>query len=217
MQTLTEKILQLSPPGGLFDETVIRNLFPDRSEPARRVLTHRAAAKGEIIRLKPGLFLLNSEYRKTHPHPFVIASALHSPSHVSLESALSYHGLIPEAVYQVSSVTSFRSRSFRTPVGVFTFSRVPASRPRAGVRATQIQAKNWVFIATPLRAIADSVYLDNQVSWERNGLSFLTESLRIELENLEHIHFSDLHEIRTGLRNQRTRRYLFELHKELFG
>jgi hypothetical protein len=214
MQTLTEKILRLSPPGGLFDETVVRNLFPDRSEAARKVLVHRAVAKGEIIRLKPGLFLLNSEYRKTHPHPFVVAAALHSPSHASLESALSYHGLIPEAVYQVSSVTSLRSRTFRTPVGVFTFSRVPAKQPRVGVRATRIDTKSWVFIASPLRAIADLVYLNKQISWEKDGLSFLTESMRIELENLEQMSFENVPEICENLHNSRTRRYLIQLYKE---
>lgn len=214
MQTLTEKTLRLSPPGGLFDETVVRNLFPDRSEAARKVLVHRAVAKGEIIRLKPGLFLLNSEYRKTHPHPFVVAAALHSPSHASLESALSYHGLIPEAVYQVSSVTSLRSRTFRTPVGVFTFSRVPAKQPRVGVRATRIDTKSWVFIASPLRAIADLVYLNKQISWEKDGLSFLTESMRIELENLEQMSFENVTEICENLHNSRTRRYLIQLYKE---
>jgi len=88
MQTLTEMILRLSPPGGLFDETAVRNLLPGRSEAARKVLVHRACSAGEIIRLKPGLFLLAAELRKTHPHPFVIAALLHSPSHISLESAL---------------------------------------------------------------------------------------------------------------------------------
>jgi hypothetical protein len=215
MQTLTEKVLRLSPPGGLFDETVVRNLFPDRSEAARKVLVHRAAAKDEIIRLKPGLFLLSPEYRKSHPHPFVVAAALHSPSHVSLESALSHHGLIPEAVYQVSCVTSFRSRTFHTPIGVFTFSRVPVKKPRAGVIATRIDSKSWVFIASPVRAIADLVYLNKQITWEKDGLSFLTESMRIERETLEQISFDNMIAICEKLRDRRTQHYLTRMHKEL--
>ena len=42
----------------------------------------------------------------------MLAASLHAPSHVSLESALAYHGLIPEAVYQVASITVARSREF---------------------------------------------------------------------------------------------------------
>jgi hypothetical protein len=51
MQTLTERVFRLSPPGGLFDETVTRDLLDDRLEAARKVLVHRAVAAGEIIRL----------------------------------------------------------------------------------------------------------------------------------------------------------------------
>ena len=31
MQSISENVFKLAPPGGLFDETVIRNLFPDCS------------------------------------------------------------------------------------------------------------------------------------------------------------------------------------------
>ena len=165
MQTLAERVLRLAPPGGLFDETVVRNLFPARSEGARKVL-----------RLKPGLFLLAKELRRSELHPFVIDAALHSPSQVSLESALSYHGLIPEAIHQVSSVTAARSRAFETPLGSYTFRRVPTDDPRAGVQAIRIEKNFWAFVATPLRAIADLVYLRKSVSWRKDGPAYLTES-----------------------------------------
>ena len=216
MQTLTERVFRFSPPGGLFDETVVRDLLDDRSEAARRVLVHRAVAAGEIIRLKPGLFLLAPDYRKTDPHPFVIAAMLHSPSHVSLESALAHHGLIPEAVYQVGSVTSMRGRAFETAAGVFSFVRVPAENPRAGVRALKISGRSWVFVAGPLRAIGDLVYTRKRVSWERDGLPFLTESLRIEREDLENMSYDGLDEICGSLRDRRTVDYLRKLARE-FG
>jgi hypothetical protein len=215
MQTVTESIFRLSPPGGLFDETVIRNLFPVHSEAARKVLVHRAVAAGEIIRLKPGLFLLAPEFRKTHLHSFVIAAALHSPSHVSLESALAYHGLIPEAVYQVGSVTTSRSRTFHTPVGVFSFIRVPAENPRAGVQALKVDGRSWAFVATPLRAIADIVYTRKDVSWEKDGPAFLTESMRIEREDLENGAWDDLDEVCGSIRNRRTSDFLRGLAREI--
>ena len=212
---MTELVFRLSPPGGLFDETVIRNLLADRSEPARKALVHRAAAAGEIIRLKPGLFLLAPEFRKTHPHPFIIAATLHFPSHVSLESALAHHGLIPEAVFQVSSVTSSRSRTFKTPVGVFSFVRVPATNPRAGVLALKIDGRNWAFVATPLRAVADLVYTRKDVSWEKDGLAFLTDSMRMEREDLEKMAWKGLNEVCESLRSRRTTDYLQGLFREL--
>jgi predicted transcriptional regulator of viral defense system len=215
MQTLAEKVLLLSPPGGLFDETAVRNLLPDRSEAARKVLVHRAVSADEVIRLKPGLFLLAPELRKTHPHPFVVAAMLHSPSHVSFESALSHHGLIPEAVYQVGSVTSLRSRTFHTPIGVFSYIRVPADDSRAGVQALKVDGRSWVFVATPLRAIADLIYTRREVSWVKDGLAFLTESMRIERDDLQEISFESLDEICESLRSRRATDYLRALAKEI--
>lgn len=208
MQTLTEKVFELAPPGGLFDETVVGNLFPASSDGARGLLVHRACQAGEILRLKPGLFVLAPPYRKSEPHPFVVAAVLHVPSHVSLESALAHHRLIPEAVYQVSSVTSARSREFATPLGVFSFSRVPARAPRAGVEVVAVARDAWAFIATPLRAIADAVYLNRTITWARHGLGFLTESLRIEEDDLATLSFAVLDEILDSIRSQRVRAYL---------
>ena len=208
MQNLTEKVFKLAPPGGLFDETVIHNLFPDSSAGARALLVHRAGQSGEILRLKPGLFALGPPYRKSEPHPFVVAGVLHSPSHISLESALAHHGLIPEAVYQVSSVTVGRSREFSTPLGVFSFRRVPAHAPRAGVEAVAVARNAWAFIASPLRAVADAVYLNREITWNRNGLGYLTESLRIEEDDLRSLSFEALDEILESIRSRRVRAYL---------
>ena len=208
MQNLTEKVFKLAPPGGLFDETVISNLFSGSSSGARALLVNRACRAGEILRLKPGLFALGPPYRKSEPHPFVLAGVLHAPSHISLESALAHHGLIPEAVYQVSSVTVGRSREFSTPLGVFSFRRVPARAPRAGVDAAEVARNMWAFIAAPLRAIADAVYLNKDVTWSRDGLGYLTESLRIEEDDLRSISFDALDEIQDSIRSRRVRAYL---------
>ncbi|MDO8806325.1 MAG: hypothetical protein Q7R35_18065 [Elusimicrobiota bacterium] len=208
MQNLTEKVFKLAPPGGLFNETVISNLFSGSSSGARALLVHRACQAGEILRLKPGLFTLGPPYRKSEPHPFVLAGVLHSPSHISLESALAHHGLIPEAVYQVSSVTVGRSREFSTPLGVFSFRRVPARAPRAGVEAVEVARNAWAFIASPLRAIADAVYLNKDITWSRNGLGYLTESLRIEEDDLRALSFEAFDEILGSIRSRRVHAYL---------
>jgi hypothetical protein len=208
MQSLTEAVFKLAPPGGLFDETVVSNLFPDASAGARALLVHRACRAREILRLRPGLFVLGSAWRKSEPHPFVVAGVLHSPSHVSLESALAFHGWIPEAVYQVSSVTVARSRTISTPLGVFGFRRVPALAPRAGVEAVAVARDAWAFIASPLRAIADMVYLRRNITWSRDGLAYLTEGLRVEQDDLSALSFDAADEILDAVRSRRVREYI---------
>jgi len=215
MQTITEKLLDLAPPGGVFDETSIRNLFPQRSAAARKLLLHRAVEIGEVLRLKSGLYCLAKPYRKTHLHPFALAGMLHSPSHVSLESALSYHGLLPEAVFGVASVTSKRSRSYTNPLGVFSFLRIPTNMPRAGVQSIKLDHLSWAFIASPLRAIADLIYLRKGVTWHQDGMGFLMKSMRMEEEDLRQMSLGDHEEIRRSMRNKRVRAYLRGLHEEL--
>jgi hypothetical protein len=215
MQELTERAFLLAPPGGLFDMTVVTNLFPDASEGARKALVHRAVSAGEVIRLKPGLFLLQPAFRRSEPHPYVVAALLHAPSHVSLETALAHHGLIPEAVYQTASVTVARSRVYDTPIGRFTFQRVPAHNPRAGVEAVKVGQDAWAFVASGLRAIADLVYLRRSVVWEKDGLGFLTDSLRIEEADLRRIELASSEAILASLSSRRVQRYLEGLRKEL--
>jgi len=56
--------------------------------------------------------------------------------------------------------------------------------------------------------IADAVYLRKQITWTRDGLGFLTESLRIEEEDLHSISFDSMDEILTSIRSRRVRAYL---------
>jgi hypothetical protein len=108
----------------------------------------------------------------------------------------------------VSSITVGRSREFSTPLGVFSFRRVPARAPRAGVEAVAVARNAWAFIASPLRAIADAVYLNRDITWKGNGLGYLAESLRIEEDDLRSISFEALDEILDSIRSRRVRAYL---------
>ncbi len=213
MKPLTEALFLLAPPGGIFDDTVIATLFPDRSEGARRVLLHRARAAGEVMRLKENLYILASPYRKSSLHPFALALLLLSPSHVSLESALNYYGLIPETVRHVTCVSTTRSREFRTPLGIYSFQRVPSPYPRAGIVSVPVGDGQSAFLATPLRAIADMVFARRDVSWSKDGTAFLTDSLRIDPEDLAAISFEDFDDVMAAIRSHRTRRYLHGLRK----
>ncbi len=215
MQTLTERLFALAPPGGLFDQTVIRNLFPEASAGARRLLLHRAVDRGEILRLTRGFYCLAEPYRKNHPHPFAVAAFLCFPSHVSLESALAHHALIPEAVFGVTSATLRRSREYDTPLGHFTYVRIPTADPSAGVKAVRLDRHWWAFVASPLRAIADLVCARRRIAWRTDGVAFLTDSMRIDREDLRSLPLDDFEEICTSFRNPRVQTYLTGLREAL--
>ncbi len=58
------------------------------------------------------------------PPDLYVANKLYEPSYISLEFALSYHGIIPETVYEITSVTTKSTRRFEAMGKVFTYRRI---------------------------------------------------------------------------------------------
>jgi len=90
----------------VFTDLFLKNLIPS-TDNRRFGLVKRWIKKGEIIQLKQGIYLLVEKNRKRGVNLFQIAQILYEPSYISLESALSYHGWIPEAV--LSILTAIKS------------------------------------------------------------------------------------------------------------
>ncbi len=112
--------------------------------------------KGYIIKLKNGVYalaekkeLLKSEY---------IAFNLYQPSYVSLEWALAKYGIIPEMVYNCTSVTTKTTRVFKNEFGMFSFKRV---KQELFFGYNKINDNGLVYLmAEPEKALADYVYLN---------------------------------------------------------
>jgi predicted transcriptional regulator of viral defense system len=88
-----------------------------------------------------------------------VANHLVRGSYVSLQSALSYHGLIPEGVPVTTSVTTGRPGSWQTPFGIYDFRHVQADW-LTGYRRTEVAARQEAFVATPEKALLDLIYLE---------------------------------------------------------
>lgn len=192
-----------------FSDVELADLLPG-TDFSRHALVKRALAKGQLIQIRRGLYCLSDKDRKKPLNLFSLAQKIYGPSAISLESALSYHGWIPEAVFAVTSVSAQRSHEFKTPLGVFGFARVPAEPFLAGVNL-QSEDGDSFFIAGPWRALADYVYVHKK-DWR--GLKPLRESLRIENEHLEKVDFRELEEIEAAFRSRRVRRFLKGIAKE---
>lgn len=152
-------------------------LLSGRVDPTdiRRQLS-RWTSNGRLYRLRRGLYALAPPFQKARPHPFVIANRLVRASYVSLQAALGYHGLIPEAVPITTSVTTGRPGEFSTPLGDFVFRHVRTGLFR-GYRYIEIRDRQFAFVATPEKALLDLLYLEKGSDSE----TFLAE-LRIELD-----------------------------------
>lgn len=123
-----------------------------------RLQVSRWVNDGRLIKLHKGLYTLADPFRKTPPEKFSIANKLKSPSYVSLQSALAFHGLIPEYVPQVTSVTTGRPQTIQTPLGRFDFRHILKDR-FFGFHQATLAAGQTAFIAGPEKALLDLVYL----------------------------------------------------------
>ena len=123
----------------------------------RRQLS-RWVSRGQTRSTPPGLVRSRSPYRKTEPHPFLVANRLVRGSYVSLHSALAHHGLIPEHVPVITSVTTGRPQRRENPFGSFEYHHCPADR-LDGYRVEKLGGGQEALVATPAKALADLVHL----------------------------------------------------------
>lgn len=144
------------------------------------LIIKRALKSGLLIRLRRGLYLIASKIKRGLVDEFELALFIYGPSFVSLESALSYHGWIPEAVYATTCVCAKRAKNFKTPVGIFTYKRVSTEQFYLGVDRLETKS-GAIFIASPWRALADFIYTSRK-QWE--NITELEKDLRIDRETL---------------------------------
>lgn len=100
----------------IFSIRDIEKLFPDFDD--RRLFEWQQ--KGYLRKLVNRWYLF-TEISLDEEMLYRISNCLYRPSYISLESALSYYDLIPEAVYTQQAVTTRKTISYTTPAGTFNY------------------------------------------------------------------------------------------------
>lgn len=113
--------------------------------------------KGLLIRLRQGYYTF-PEYKGKPDFALYFANRIYRPSYVSLHTALAFYGMIPEAVIQITSVTSLKTISFTNDFGEYGYKSVKEElifgydlKPIADGRTFQL--------ARPEKALLDLLYL----------------------------------------------------------
>ncbi len=122
-----------------------------------RVQLSRWVQSGRVIRIKKGWYTLNEPYRRIRLDTTVIASTIKAGSYVSLQSALAFHGMIPEYVAQTTCVTTGRPLSIDSPVGRFRFRHLKRD-VFFGYTRHEFGTQH-AFVANPEKALLDLLYL----------------------------------------------------------
>jgi hypothetical protein len=220
MQKLTEAVLEKSDIGTFTLMEVAR--WVGGSSNRRFALLKRALKSGEVMRVHRGLYCLAAKYLRRKPDPLVLAQRIYGPSYISLETALSYHRWIPEAVYAITSASMDRSREFETPLGQFSFTRIPqkvfyteVTRVEKGGGSKNepgFYASETFLMASPLKALADYVYA-HKLDWVSSGP--IIDSLRVDEISLAGIKVETFERLLANYFSRRVRRFLEGLRKDL--
>ncbi len=191
-------------------------LLEGSSDDSRHGQVKRALAKGVLLRIRRGLYAIpRGLFGRQTLHPFELALKIYGPSYISLESALSYHHLIPEAVYTITSVTPKRATKFNTPLGLFTYTHLPPENFFVEVERREEEGqlnKTIFFMATPWKAITDYVFCYKK-NW--NSLDPLVNSLRIEPESLPVLDQNLLDNLESYYKSVRITKFLRGVAREL--
>jgi len=157
-----------------------------------RVVANRLNQRGEMIRLRRGVYVINKEY-----NVFELANKLKAPSYVSLETVLQKENIIfqnyGETVFSVSNNTVGKKAGEKK----FQYAKIAdeiLSNPLG------IEIKNGAYIAGPERAVCDRIYLSP-------GYYF---------DNLRPLRPAALRQI-SRIYNKRTREEIKKLIKEIYA
>lgn len=148
-----------------------------------------------IIKIKKGLYIFGPTYQRRSISHELIANLIYSPSYISLEYALSKHGLIPERAHTVTSICLSRSKSFNTPIGTFSYASRHASVYPLGIQQVELPQEGGYLIAQPEKALADLIFQVKEIRDVQEMKEYLYENMRMEETDLKKLNRKLLAEI----------------------
>ncbi len=113
--------------------------------------------KGYLVRLRQGYYAF-PEYSKSTDFTLYFANKIYKPSYISLHTALSFYGIIPEAVPWITSVTTLKTMTFSNYFGKYSFKNIKPEM-MFGYDLKEMEGGRRIMFATPEKALLDILYL----------------------------------------------------------
>ena len=133
----------------------------------------RWCRKGLLVKLRNQYYAF-SECRQMSDFTRYVANRIYAPSYISLHSALSFYGMIPEEVVQITSVTTLKTAKFENGFGTFHYQNVKTPL-YFGYEIKTMQNGRGLLFATPEKALLDLLYLNPYYKTEQD-----MEELRLD-------------------------------------
>ena len=124
---------------------------------------------------------------------YLLAGSIYGPSYISFDYALSYHGMIPEAVYTITcaSFAKKKKKRYETTFGTFTYRDVPDVAFPLYLQVIQ-EGEYFYRIAEPEKALCDKLYTLSPVANVKELTALLLENLRIDENNLAQLNLEKI-------------------------
>lgn len=174
----------------VFTSRDIAILWQDPGTSATRVRISYYVKKGDLIRLRKGLYAKSKDYNKLE-----LATRIFTPAYVSFETVLAKEGLIFQ-IYQPIFVASYTTRKIDIDNQEYSFKTIKNS---ILTNSLGVENNNEISIASKERAFLDTLYVNNNYYFD----------------NLRSLDWKKVFQILPLYSNQRMSKKVEQLHKSI--
>lgn len=141
---------------------------------------------GLLLPIRKGLYCVSPDLTGIPISLPLVANLLYGPSYVSMDFALSWYGLIPERVVELTSMTTKRGKRYDLPVGRFSYTHSPPVFYAVGIDRAESSDRTGYLIASPAKALCDKLIFTRKLNVQsRRALEeLLFDDLRIDEDAL---------------------------------
>jgi predicted transcriptional regulator of viral defense system len=116
----------------------------------------RWVKQGLLVKLRQGFYAF-PEMKGQSDFALYISNRIYKPSYISLHTVLAFYGVIPEAITQITGISSLKTTDFQNDFGVYTYNTI---KPELmfGYELKPFGNRTILF-AHPEKALLDLLYL----------------------------------------------------------
>jgi hypothetical protein len=171
----------------VFTSKDIAILWGETASPATRVRINYYVQKGELVKLRKGIYAKSGGYNKLE-----LATHIINPAYVSFETVLAREGLIFQ-VYERITVASYLTRELTVDGQVYTFRKV---KDAVLTNPLGIEHREGTSVANRVRAFLDTLYVNSDY----------------QIDNLQGLNWEKVFEILPIYTNQRMKKAVNRLY-----
>lgn len=206
---MNRKNLDLLSSLDFFTKETLKQMEPDKDALDFNIKSWQKS--GKIISVKKGIYLLRERWEKEQDKQSFLeylANKIYQPSYLSGEYVMAKYGLLTEAVYGLSSVTTAKTKTWRNQLGGFSYYSI-SPKLYLGYEVTKFYSAP-VLAASKSKAIFDFLYF----RFLRNNPINLQEvrELRINWERVSQKELAKISEY-AGISQSKKTRQLIKLIK----